>query len=218
MIRNCCPALVFVSSLAAALPAHAHIFGHFGFGSEVDYACKPHHHGRFLHRCSDEYHDPRIDKTHDHPGLPIYYARKPDFYGGLKYGALRVSSKNYEADKPTMAALLGYGFHGYSAEIEFSTATIKSIENFGFPFQSNESSYDTLSTYLVGRSNDQLYLKAKIGFRKTWTKIGGKRQIDEDFTFGVGAGKQLGRFTMEGELTVLEEDVHLYTVGITYKF
>jgi len=218
VIRICCTAFVLFTLLAATLPAHAHILGHFGLGSEVDYACKPHHHGRFLHRCSDEDHDPRIDKTHAHPGLPIYYARKPDFYGGFKWGDLRVSSKNYEADKSTFGMLLGYGFHGYSGEIEYSKATIKSTENFDFPFQSNESNYETLSTYLVGRSNDQLYLKAKIGFRKTWTKLGGKRQIDEDFTFGVGVGKQLGVFVVEGELTVLEDDVHLYTVSLAKKF
>lgn len=220
MIRTACSALVFFSSLLLTAPTHAHFWtpwGH-GSGSEVDYNCKPHHHGRFLHRCSDEVH-PRMDESHQHSGLPTYYARKPDFYLGAKLGAFNVSNSAFDVDGTPSAMLIGYGTHKLSVEAELSRAIVRLRDYNGFELYSPDSGqYDTLALFGVHRFGGDIYGKVKIGFRKNWANTDAGRAIDEDFTMGVGIGKSLRRFTLEGEYTILESNVDFYSVGINYKF
>lgn len=217
MIRNWSLALALTTTLSFSASVQAHLFG--GHGTEVDYTCKPHHHGRFLHRCADEPH-PRLDESHVHRGLPPYYARNIDFYLGVKGGMLGISSGAFEADGMTTAVVAGYGTHELSLEAEVSQARVRIIDDFSFSRSTimDSGRYDTVALFGVYRSSGNVYGKMKVGYRKYWIDTTTQKIIDTDVTAGVGVGKYLGRFILEGEYTMFESNVQLFSVGVNYKF
>jgi len=220
VIRKYCNALICMPLLLLTVPAQAHLLDKWLHGNETSYACKTHHHGRFLHRCSDERHSDS-DQTHGHPylGLPTYYARKPDFYFGAKTGAFNVSSNDFEVKGMPTALLAGYGSHRLSLEMEMSSTNISLTDQYGLtPYIQERGKYDTLAVYVVHRTQGDVYFKFKGGFRRNWAITDTGKVTDENSTFGIGVGKQLGRFTMEGELTSLEPDVQFFSFGLNYKF
>lgn len=217
MIRNGLSALIFLCCTFTTATVNAHFFGHFG-SSETDYDCKPHHHGRFRHRCTDEQHA-SMDVSHSHPGLQEYYARQPDFYFGAKAGAFSVKNRSFEADGVPMAFLAGYGTYDFSVELELSRGSVNPVDQFDFtPSSRKIGRYDTLALYGVHKFGGQLYAKAKIGLRKNWATTDSGTNTSENISLGFGIGKNLGRFTLEGEWTVLETDVQFSSFGLNYKF
>lgn len=219
MIRIWSLALVIASTLSFSASVQAHLFGGgWGHRAEVDYACKPHHHGRFLHRCGDEPHR-RQDETHHHKGLPPYYARNIDFYLGVKGGMLGITSGAYESDGMTTALVAGYGTHEFSLEAEITQARLRVVDEFSFSGNVIDSGrYDTLALFAVYKTSANVYGKMKVGYRKYWIDTTNENVIDADLTAGVGVGKNLGRFVLEGEYTMFESNVQLFSVGLNYKF
>lgn len=160
-----------------------------------------------------------MDVSHDHPGLQYYYARRPDFYLGAKTGAFTLQNSAFESDGIPMAILAGYGTYTLSFEIELSRGNVSPVDEFTFtPHYRNKGRYDTLALYGVHKFGGQLYAKAKFGLRKNWATTETGTDSTENVSLGLGIGKNLGRFNLEGEWTILETDVQFSSIGLNYKF
>jgi opacity protein-like surface antigen len=151
-------------------------------------------------------------------------------YLGAKIGSYMVddSDTNLEFDNATSFGVMG-GYHfgeGLSVEAEYNTSSGTDV-NMG---STTVGEYDLSSfgVYAAYRHYPALYkglsLKAKIGVVNEEVEVSAVNGLynesssDSGLSFGVGVGFDLNRqVALEGEYTVIEQDVNLLSLGLKFK-
>lgn len=147
-------------------------------------------------------------------------AAEPHLYAGLKAGSFLVDLDG--ADDPMPFGIqLGYDFgRGLSAEFEYNTGS--SDVNLGGG--DVDMDVTTMAIYAAFRTPGKGYFLAKLGLiseevELSATGIGSISEDDTGMSYGVGGGYNFGdKFALEGEYTIIEEDIDYIGVTARFKF
>jgi opacity protein-like surface antigen len=146
-------------------------------------------------------------------------AAEPHLYAGLKAGSFLVDMNG--ADDPMPFGLqLGYDFgRGLSAEFEYNTGS-SDIKILGSDVDMDVT---TMAIYAAFRTPGKGYFLAKLGLISEEVELSAAgNSISEDDTgmsYGLGGGYNFGeKFALEGEYTIIEEDVDYIGVTARFKF
>jgi opacity protein-like surface antigen len=160
----------------------------------------------------------------------VAYAAPVGPYLGAKVGSYMVddseSNKKYD-DGTSFGVYGGYDFgSGLSVELEYNTSSGNdiSVKN----VKIGEYDFSNFGVYGAYRFYPSLYkglsLKAKIGvisedIDKNYSfGVASESNSDTGLSFGVGAGFAITpQVSIEGEYTVIEQDVDLLSLGLTFK-
>ncbi len=158
----------------------------------------------------------------------VAYAAPVGPYLGAKVGSYMVDDSDVNFDDGTSFGVYGgYDFgSGLSVEAEYNTSSGNDVSYQGVVV----GDYDISNFGIYGayRFYPSLYnglsLKAKIGLISEKVDVNSKNGFysesnsDTGLSFGVGAGLALTpQVSIEGEYTVIEQDVDLLSLGLTFK-
>jgi hypothetical protein len=167
--------------------------------------------------------------------MPETRSAAPFFYIGAKAGFMDHDDEGNASFDPTLniGAYGGYNFFGaqsrygkdlgggtFSAEGEFTFTLLDGDVDAG----ASRGDWDvlTMAGYGVYRIPiaQTAYLKGRAGLR--WIDVDTSPSVSGDgsdtgFTFGIGAGFDLGAGQLEAELTVVEQDLLFLSVGFLFR-
>lgn len=139
------------------------------------------------------------------------------FYIGLQAGTVDVDVDEPGVDVDDGSAIgftIGYVPDMWGAEFQITDSNIDiTVDD-----ETVESDYRTMAAYAVFRTRGDAYFKARAGLLREEIKTSFSTETDTGFSAGIGAGISVSIINFEAELTVLEQDANLFSIGASINF